>query len=382
MSQQTPTLPLEWREKDEKERPRWRVECTDARAGLRHLPAAGADAIVTDPPYGIGFMDREWDRFDEGGATPDNRRLQQWTTEWAQAAALRVKPAALWLVFGSPRTVHRTACGLEDAGLRIIDCILWLYGEGFPKSHELRPGVGTSLKPAYEPILVAQVPPRGSRTGAHARYGTGGFNINDCLIEGAAGDGHWSGDDASDAKSRPGYEGGFTGGGRQRDGRWPPNIALDAWTAARLDEAAGRRNSGRAPARRNSPKHSARVYRGAFAAQEKCPPGRGQNAGGASRFFYCPKANEKDRNLGLIANDDPNTHPCVKPTALMRWLVRLATPARGHVIDPFAGSGSTGVACLLEHRSFTGFDQDAEEVRTARRRLTGVEQQPEAWTTD
>ena len=373
------TLGLRWQRTRPTGPGTWRLEQADALGGLRRITPATMDAIVTDPPYGIAFMDRGWDRFDEAADGTEGRRLQAWTTRWAERARTAVKPGALWLVFGSPRTVHRTACGLEDAGLRIVDQLLWLYGEGFPKSVELAEGIGTGLKPAYEPILIAQLPPRGTATATHARHRTGGFNIDDCLIEGDRGSGYWSGDDRSDRTSRPGYEGGFSRGGSKRDGRWPPNVALDPAAAAMLDQAGGTRTSGGAPTRRHSPVHSPRVYRGSFSGEQQCPPGRRRSSGGPSRFFYCAKASESDRNAGLDPGAD-NGHPCLKPTALMRWLVRLATPPGGHVLDPFAGSGSTGVACLLEHRSFTGIEREGEYASTARARLAGTARMPEEWS--
>jgi site-specific DNA-methyltransferase (adenine-specific) len=91
------------------------------------------------------------------------------------------------------------------------------------------------------------------------------------------------------------------------------------------------------------------------------------DTGGASRFFYCSKASTAERNAGL--GDEQNTHPTVKPIALMRWLVKLVTPPDETVLDPFAGSGSTGCACIGEGRSFVGLERDAESVRIARLRM-------------
>ena len=220
-------------------------------------------------------------------------------------------------------------------------------------------GWGTALKPAYEPVILTRKP-LGGRTVAQcvAVFGTGALNIDGCRLEGAKGEGHWSGDDGSDATSRPGYAGGFSRGGARSDlGRWPPNVALDEEAAARLDAE-----------------------------------------GGTSRFFYCPKASRDERERGCedlprkTAGDATdrqdgsaglnspragasrthgarNVHPTVKPVALMRWLVRLVTPPSGLVIDPFAGSGTTGIACVQEQMRFLGIEREAEYVQIAEARI-------------
>ena len=281
-----------------------------------------------------------------------------------------------WLVTASPRTAHRVACGLEDAGLRIVTTVIWLYGQGFPKGRRLAAGIHTELKPAWEPIILARAPSADTATATYARYGTGGLDIDACLLDTPAGDGHWSADDGSDRTSRPGYEGGFTAGGTRRDGRWPPNAAMDAESALALDEQAGDRRSGGFPTRRDAPKFN--VVYGRFDEQNGVPAGRGRTTGGASRFFYCPKASRAERDCGLRpdsqaagseAREPINDHETVKPVELMRWLIRLAAPPNGVVLDPFAGSGSTGVACLLEERSFRGIEQDAKYAAIAHARI-------------
>ena len=362
------TLPLGEAEPAPANRPTWTLHEADAAEVLASLPAASIDAVVTDPPYGIHFMQREWDGFG-GDGVEAARRFQAWTTRWAQRAAVGTKPGANWLVFGSPRTYHRLACGLEDAGVQVINCLMWVYGEGLPKAREIAPGVRLDVKPAYEPILLARSPANGGVGDAHRRHGTAGINIDACLIEGADGSGHWSGDDGSDLGSRPGYEGGFTRGGRKRTGRWLSNVMLDEAAAATLDAETGRLRSGGAFRRRRAPKHTPRVYEGRFAGEVECRPGREASVGGPSRFYYCAKASRADRDRALGAAGVDNRHPCVKPVDLLQWLVRLATPPGGRILDPFAGSGTTGVAALLEARSFLGIEREAEHARTARLRL-------------
>lgn len=238
----------------------WDVRHGDCLVALRDLPDASVDAAVTDPPYELGFMGHGWD------ASGIAYSVQLWRE------VLRVlRPGGHLLSFGGTRTYHRMACAVEDAGFEIRDSILaWLYGQGFPKSldvaraideslcrvpgrhfwHEAslpkgpkaqpgdhvcartelgsaHDGEGTALKPAVEPIVVARKPLEGTVAGNVLKYSTGGLNVDACRIAGASGAGHWSGEDGTDASSRPGFDGGFTrGGARAPEGRWPPNVLL------------------------------------------------------------------------------------------------------------------------------------------------------------
>ena len=348
----------------------WRVTEGDAAEELARLPTHAAHTIVTDPPYGIAFMGNAWDTF--GAGTAGMRAFQAWTAEWAVEAARTTRPGANWLVFASPRTVHRTACGLEDAGIEIVDCVMWVYGEGFPKTPIQPDGASTRLKPGYEPILLGRTPSPASCRETYERYGTGMLQIGDCLIEGTAGRGHWSADDDTDGTSRPGYDGGWKRGGQRRRGRWPANVLLDESAAKALDAQAGRLRSGGEPHRRKSAKHRGRVYSGRFRGNAISRAPEGAEHGEASRFFYCQKATEEDRQRCADGSDGgPNENPCVKPTSLMRWLVRLTSREGQTVLDPFTGSGTTGVAALVEGRSFLGIERNARDARTARRRLAG-----------
>lgn len=170
-----------------------------------------------------------------------------------------------------------------------------------------------------------------------------------------------------------------------------------------VDEQSGQLVSGANPTRRGSDKFRS-VY-GDFAGQRDCVPARGIDVGGASRFFYCAKASRAERNAGLDgfppkallwSNGDAapgtfqspgtdrlvrNFHPTVKPVDLMRWLVRLITPPGGLVVDPFAGSGTTGIACVLEGFEFVGFDRDAEYVALAEARIRWWAEHPEGTAT-
>ena len=248
--------------------------------------------------------------------------------------ALRVaKPGAYLLAFGGTRTYHRLTCAIEDVGWEIRDCVMWVYGSGFPKSHNLAgqwQGWGTALKPAWEPIIVARKPLAGTVAATVMQYGTGALNIDGCRV----------GDET---------------------GRWPANLVTDG---------------------------SDEVVAGF--------------ANGEARFYYCAKASVADREEGL--DDLPygtlaysggaqgaegrgedtytegqgiglnnlkqrkNTHPTVKPTALMQYLCRLVTQPNGLVLDPFCGSGSTGKAALSEGFRFVGIDLDATHTTIANAR--------------
>ena len=333
----------------------WEVRHGDCLDGMRGLDANSVDAIVCDPPYGLSFMGKDWDHGVPGAAF------------WAEA--LRVaKPGAHLLAFGGTRTFHRLACAIEDAGWEIRDCLSWLYGSGFPKSHN-GPWGGTALKPAWEPILMARKPLVGTVAANVAAHGTGALNVDGCRLpttdklggshvssRAQGWDRPWK--DDPDALER----------GRQRWaeadakanalGRWPANVALDEDAAAMLDEQSGERPGGAFPAHRNTSGYSGGLNQGAT------PHGFRSmgDTGGASRFFYCAKASRSERGEG-------NNHPTVKPIALMRWLCRLVTPPGGLILDPFTGSGTTGCAAVLEGFRFIGFEREAEYVEIARRRI-------------
>lgn len=374
----------------------------DCREVLAELDAESIDAVVTDPPYGLGFMGREWDTFapeavaarreanarkgttartserwpgkqgqSQGGGVPirydespeGHRRFRAWCEEWAREAFRVSKPGAALVAFGAPRTSHHLAIAIEGAGFEIRDTLAWLFGSGFPKH-------ASALKPAWEPIILA----RRSLVGSIARnveaYGTGALNVDACRIPGPV-----------DAYGTPA-------------GRWPANVVLDEVAAAAVDAQAGERRVGRGELRRE-----ASIGHGGSAGS--LAPGVGfGDSGGASRFFYCAKASKAEREAGLSelpalvgVNGNTwmdrryypdgrvvetrarrNTHPTVKPLDLMRWLVRLVTPAGGLVLDPFTGSGTTRLAALAEGRRFVGVELNEEylAIAAARRVQAGL----------
>lgn len=395
---------------------------------LPTLAEASVDACVTDPPYGLGFMGKQWDTFKPGEAekrivvnaeiASDNPNLrgrtrgpasspsaveydrslrgqigfEQWTEQWAREVFRVLKPGAHMLVCGAPRSYHRMASGLEDAGFEIRDCLCWLFGQGFPKSLNFANGLGTALKPAHEPIVLCRKPCEGSTTKNVLTHGTGALRIDDCRIDTSEETGRanrigpYTSERTWSVSKTPGQN--ATGRGL---GRWPSNVLLDEIAAASLDEMSGELVSGGTPEFRASDKF--RNTYGTFKGGES-EEGIGSSTGGASRFFYVakPSRSERDRGThhlepqprddsrkeGNPGGDNPrnrglqrrgNHHPTVKPIELMRYLVRLITPKGGTVIDPFTGSGTTGMACRYEGVNFIGIEREAEYVAIAERRI-------------
>ena len=444
----------------------------DCLALMAEMPDASFDAIVTDPPYGLGFMGKSWDDLPPG-------------LEWARECLRLLKPGGHLLAFGGSRTWHRLACAVEDAGFEIRDSIAWLYGSGFPKSLDVskaidkrrdwslverlageirraradaglslaeigqatldatdgtygkwyhrgghmffetgrslpsRPewehlrrvlpiapefvevydeaerevtgeikgrsfdaweentrgystapngrsgvrkdipatpdaqawqGWGTALKPAFEPVVVARKPLVGTVAANVLEFGTGALNIDGCRI------GHADASDlAASLAKNPGRGDSVTsavyGAGRPQQsvntaGRWPANVVLDESQAEALDEQSGTTQS-----RIGKPRGAASGDGWGMTATGS----EYDDHGGASRFFYVAKAPQSER-----PKVDGIAHPTVKPLALMQWLIRLVTPPGGHILEPFAGSGTTVEAALREQVRITAIEREAD----------------------
>jgi len=372
-------------------------DCRELMAGLAD---GSVDAIVTDPPYELGFMGKSWDA---SGIAYD---LEVWRQ------ALRVlKPGGHLLAFSGSRTYHRMVCAIEDAGFEIRDQIMWLNGNGFPKSHNVSKAIdasimygksnsagmrmfndnhaissrrlngvdsrlrqrgieqgyrtektikrehapitapatpeaerwsgwGTALKPAHEPIVVARKPFKGTVAQNVLAHGTGALNIDGCRV-GTDGD---------------------------NSGRWPANVIHDGSDEVlRLFPDA--RSSGKYSAQDSGNKADRVTGFGGAGV----PATMYADFGSAARFFYCAKASKRDREEGLDgAGSRANHHPTVKPTDLMRYLCRLVTPPGGIVLDPFTGSGSTGKAAVLEGFRFLGCELSEEYAAIARARIAAA----------
>jgi len=389
---------------------------------MRGMADGSVDSIVTDPPYELGFMGKSWD------STGIAYSVELWTE------ALRVlKPGGHLLAFSGSRTYHRMAVAIEDAGFEIRDQIMWLYGSGFPKSHNVSKGIdkaagavreeivdpqwidrypngnggnhnrgdngiygkaesvlgrpltttlpstpaaqqwegwGTALKPAHEPIVLARKPFAGTVASNVLQHGTGALNI----------DGSRIGDEV-------------LGGGTMPDLR---DVGAMSKEATGIDKLSFGQNP------RPAERVTQSTYTGRWPANvihdgsDEVVDGFPDN-GSAARFFYCAKANKRDRNEGLEGfklktwkeqgfrdNDSThlspragagrtsataNHHPTVKPVDLMRYLVKLITPPGGVVLDPFMGSGSTGKGAVIEGFNFVGIEQDADYLDIARARI-------------
>lgn len=357
---------------------------------LAEMPDCSIDAIITDPPYGLSFMGKKWD-YD----VPSENIWKE---------CLRVlKPGGHLLAFAGTRTQHRMAVRIEDAGFEIRDMIAWVYGSGFPKSLDVSKAIdkaaglerdripsgqggannilgarkcgeaisgeaqqwsgwGTALKPALEPITVARKPFKSTVAANVLAHGTGGLNVDGCRVEAedgrpliiSHGDGFGSGEHVT------AYGNGLSGSrhrGTTTTGRWPANLIHDG-----SEEVVGLfpANAGAfAPVRGSEPSKPAKNTYGEYA--------RGGGAfhndtGSAARFFYCAKTSKRERGEG-------NNHPTVKPIALMRYLCRLVTPPGGTVLDPFMGSGSTGIAAGAEGFNFVGIELDPDYLAIAEQRI-------------
>jgi len=332
---------------------------------MRLMPDNCMDSIVTDPPYERGFMGKTWD------STGIAHSVELWRE------ALRVlKPGGHLLAFGGSRTYHRLACAIEDAGFQIRDQIMWLYGTGFPKSMDVSKAIdkaagaerevlgmgntyceylergepcrghgdaqksqsgqtihspvtapataaakewegwGTALKPSHEPIVLARKPFDGTVAENVQRWRTGALNI-----------------DAARIASEP----------------WKSHTATGLAKVKFFSEGEAPEIRKHAHAKGKHPANT--IHDGLEEAWAK--------------FFYCAKASNKDRG-------ESNNHPTVKPNELMRYLCRLVTPKGGNVLDPFCGSGSTGVAAVQEGFEFFGIEQSPEYTEIANRRIASA----------
>lgn len=390
-------------------------------------PDAASAQYGTDGAYSrasAGFMGKQWD----GGDIAQD--VGMWRLAWE-----RLKPGGWLVAFGGTRTYHRMVCAIEDAGFEIRDQIGWAYGQGFPKSHDVSKGIdkmlgaereiigvnpnarqsgadrangwdrpwqkdpeaaakmlsraatpeaqrwdgwGTALKPAWEPICLARKPLVGTVAQNVLAHGTGALNIDACRVAGT-GVLRSTGNGKRQRSDGYGMNGGVIGG--SEIGRWPANLihdgsneVLEAFPTAPGQIA---RASINAEARKTQNVYGT-MRRGSrpggfgnVGAAKGDPLPNGPmygDSGSAARFFYCAKASNADREEG-------NGHPTVKPTPLMRYLCRLVTPPGGLVLDPFAGSGSTGKAALLEGFRFVGCEMTEEYIPIAEARLNHAEKE-------
>ena len=418
------------------------------RKVMKDMPDNCIDTICTDPPYGLGFMGKKWDTFAPenikngvesnlaGGdktargrndtspawvsARYDhsrNAKFQQWCKMWTKEALRIAKPGAMMFVFGGTRTFHRLTCAIEDAGWEIRDCMMWLYGSGFPKSLDISKAIdkakgaerevvgsysvpnikgdaygtmnekqggsyknitqnittpatdlakqwngwGTALKPSWEPIIVAMKPLDGTFAENVEKWGVGGLWIDggrigtDEVLSAEYGQPSGSGCYNWNKEKKKVEKTGKT----NNKGRWPANVILDEEAAAMLDKQSGVSNSTDRVQKNNQGWGDGIKY-GKGNAQDSYGFA---DSGGCSRFFYTAKASKSER-------DKENKHPTVKPLSVMEYLCKLArTPTGGIVLDPFGGSGTTALACKRTHRSYILIEKNPKYCEIARQRI-------------
>jgi site-specific DNA-methyltransferase (adenine-specific) len=360
---------------------------------MQRLPRETFDSVVSDPPYHLqsiverfggknaapaqfgtdgvysrssaGFMSQTWD----GGDVAF--RPETWAAVYDV-----MKPGAYLAAFGGTRTFHRMACAIEDGGFEIRDCIMWLYGSGFPKSHNVGKmidkkagatpetahwgGYGTALKPAWEPIIIARKPIIGTIFKNVLRYGTGGMHIEACRVEATdktpAPVGQYVG-------SRIGPDGhsGIRDGQSDHLGRWPANVMHDGSDEVLAAFAQYGPRGALLPVRGSE--DSATGDNGIYNHYDRMPGVFHGDSGTAARFFYAAKASKADRA--------GSKHPTIKPVSLMRYITRLVTPAGGLTLDPFAGSGATGAAAIAEGFNAVLIEREGQYIVDIVRRLNG-----------
>ena len=360
------------------------------------------DSIVTDPPYELGFMGKSWD---STGVAND-------VDLWKEV--LRVlKPGGYLLSFSATRTYHRMAVAIEDSGFEIRDMIEWVYGSGFPKSLNIGKAIdkmegtesengsmsggnytrntidvqndlakqwegwGTALKPSHEPICMARKPLAEKTVAENVlKYRTGGINIDESRVV------YQSEQDkpSSDWYSKKGgvlkkeKQDGFIPVMKQGQqwadnpiGRFPANLIHD--NSEEVRECFPETGKGAIPKGKFKIDSKNGIY-GKFGERENKERIE-FDSGNASRFFksiiYQAKASKSERGTA-------NSHPTVKPVALMEYLIKMVTPTNGIVLDPFMGSGTTGVACVLNDFEFVGIDLDKDYCEIARARIEGVKE--------
>ena len=408
------------------------------------------DAIVTDPPYELGFMGKSW----------DNSGIAFQKETWKKCLDV-LKPGGYMLAFGGSRTFHRIACAIEDAGFEIRDTIMWVYSTGFPKSmniglavdkkmgvesksvgtrkqsgakfkltqelidnggfndsnrteyevyeaHNEWKGWGTALKPAYEPVIIARKPCEGSTIDNVLEHGVVGINIDECRISLNGGKKtHGGCKTRKDNTSHLSFKSGCVKKEDNSVGRFPANLIL-TYGESDYEEVCGGFPVGGKNGSISKPYEKNNIIYGKYG---ECNTFSSyDDSGSAARYYYCAKASKKDRDEGLEAletkyrgmsnqakaelergnngfdgNENTiglnrvvarkNDHPCVKPTELMQYLIRLVTPNGGTILDPFNGAGSTGKAVMYENKernkdyNYIGIELDEHYLEISKGRI-------------
>lgn len=395
----------------------WAIYEGDCKEILPSLEANSVDAVVTDPPAGISFMGKKWDG-DKGG----RKQWIAWMTSVAEECLRVIKPGGHAFVWALPRTSHWTATAWEDAGFELRDCVYHVFGTGFPKSSNVGKAIdkaagaerevvgkqpwtnskmvagqgvsglkqagsfageydggrvdslitapateaakkwdgwGTALKPAVECWWLLRKPLAEKTVAANVlKWGTGALNIDECRVEGRERIDYGLTNSVRSMKNtygKPNAKADFDG----TKGRWPANLIHDGGDEV-LD---GFPDSSTTGVRRKPDREQQKVGATPFTRGKDAP--EYTDSGSAARFFYCAKPSKKERG-------ENNKHPTVKAVKLMRYLCKLVCPPNGAILDPFCGSGSTGVAAVMEDFSFIGIEQNPIDVDVAFERVDEV----------
>ncbi len=371
---------------------------------LKTLPDNSVDSVVTDPPYELGFMGKSW----------DNTGIANSVEMWSEV--LRVlKPGGHLLSFGGTRTYHRMACAIEDAGFEVRDMIEWVYGSGFDKCFVWAEGKKCikkntqdendlmvergwggwgrgGLKPSHEPICMARKPISEKTVALNVlKWGTGGINIDESRVEtsdkysypnGAGGNSFSVGEEPDGKRTEPVESNSL--------GRFPANLIHDG--SDEVKECFPSPSPASTQIRKSTDDKDGQLWNLKRKGGIKQSFG---DSGNASRFFYCAKASKSERNMGIDVIEDNNKrpqgeafgdgsaitehserkgnfHPTVKPLALMEYLIKLVTPKGGTVLDPFMGSGTTGIAAKKLGYNFIGIEKESEYIKIAEARINSV----------
>ncbi len=387
------------------------VRCGNCIDKMKELPANSVHAVVTDPPYGLAFMGRDWDDFEP-------REYQRFCAEWAREAKRVLKPGGHLLAFSGNRTHHRLFAGVEDAGFEIRDTITWHYGSGFPKASDISKtidkqadaerevvsenpnkrsneaeartagksqsgetihapitepatdaakkweGWKTGLKPSTEFVVLARAPlGEGTITENVLEHGTGALNIDACRIPTNDDWDRNRADEPSGDNVSPHVYGDRDGikSSMHDDGRYPPNTVFDEIEAEKLDSKNGERESPTGVSYRHESENNSMSGKN----YERLSFNGYGDSGGPSRYYYTSKASSDERTVAGKRVD----HPTVKPLDLMEWLIKLVTREGQIVLDPFAGTGTTLEAAKGCGREFIGIEKKSKWVKVARIRV-------------
>ncbi|MGH2905908.1 MAG: DNA-methyltransferase [Solirubrobacterales bacterium] len=309
---------------------------------MSQLPDCSIQTVVTDPPYWLAMQGKSWDGGNGSDYPSTPEGFQQFTKAWAEQVHRILVPGGHLIAAGASRTSHRLSAGIEDAGLEIRDSLIWLRSDGVPKGRRLAGGRSTGLKPAYEVLVMARKPlakrvngKPGTTLDNLDRFGTGAINVDETSVPRTAND--------------PGVQ-----------NYWPANVVLSHGRDC-TDERC--------------------VNDCAVVAVDRL----GDHARPVSRIFHAGKALTAEREAGLDALEKRVSpvfssskykararachHPTVKPLSVMGWAVRLVSPPGSVVLDPFAGTSSTGCAAMLAGRSFIGIERESDYIEISRARL-------------